>query len=176
MIEQPMTEEQAEEAAFKVAGRMGAPIPGISLTRDPEQPYPWEGPPRFTELKEALEYFFVLLSDEDKHGQMIALISNRTPIMDITKILLYKGFQDGLFNPDLMMLLVEPLAYMIMAFAENYQVDYIIDDDDDDDDDTNEPEALAMMDNKIKNIENIERPEALPQDMEERMPSLLDRR
>ena len=88
---------------------------------------------------------------------------------------LYEGFQEGLFNPDLMMLLVEPLAYMIMAFAENLQVDYVIEGDEDEEE-TNEPQALAMMDDKIRNIENIERPEELPENMEERMTSLLDRR
>ena len=170
-----ITEEQAEEETFRVAGQMGAAVPGISLTRDPEQPYPWEGQPEFTELKEALEYYFVYISEEEKYGKVIAAISNGVPIMDITKMFLYEGFQEGLFNPDLMMLLVEPLAYMIMAFAENLQVDYVIEGDEDEEE-TNEPQALAMMDDKIKNIENIERPEELPENMEERMTSLLDRR
>ena len=52
------------------------------------------------------------------------------PIMQIVKIILYRGFSDGLWNPDMMLILAEPLAYMIMALAERADVDFKIDEDD----------------------------------------------
>ena len=48
-------EEYNQEAinAFSQAGR---PIPGQSLTSNPDEPRQWEGPPDFTNFKEALDY------------------------------------------------------------------------------------------------------------------------
>ena len=41
-----------------------------------------------------------------------------TPITDVTHMLLVAGFSKGQFNPDLMMLLIEPIMYMLMAIAD----------------------------------------------------------
>ena len=39
----------------------GGPIPGQSLTSDPEQPRPWEKPPTYTNPREALMYISTLI-------------------------------------------------------------------------------------------------------------------
>ena len=41
------------------------PMPGQSLTNNPDQPWPWEKTPEFTNLDDAIEYFFALIVDED---------------------------------------------------------------------------------------------------------------
>jgi len=46
--------------------------------------------------------------------------------MDITQTLLFKGFTEGKWTPDLMMLLVEPVTYMILALAERAEIDPVI--------------------------------------------------
>ena len=48
---------------------------------------------------------------------MTALKSG-TSVADIASVILYRGFQTGQFNPDLMLLLLEPVMYMIMSLAE----------------------------------------------------------
>ena len=47
------------EAALK------GPIPGESLTNDPDSPYPFEKSPEFTTLKTANEYLFEKIIDEE---------------------------------------------------------------------------------------------------------------
>ena len=46
--------------------------------------------------------------------------------MELSQVILFKGFTEGKWNPDLMMLLAEPLAYMLMALAERQGINYTI--------------------------------------------------
>ena len=68
--------------------------------------------------------------------------------MDIVQVLFFQGFQDGLFNPDMMLLVAEPLAYMIAALAERADVDFVIiaddDEDEDDDEDSDAPQLFLL--------------------------------
>jgi hypothetical protein len=50
--------------------------------------------------------------------------------MELTQVILFKGFTEGKWNPDLMMLLAEPLAFMLIALAERQGIDYVIGRDD----------------------------------------------
>jgi hypothetical protein len=91
--------------------------------------------------------------------------------MDITQMILYQGFQEGLFNPDLMMMLAEPITYMLAAFAEQEQIEFIIqeDDEDDEDDEEEEPQSLPMMKQALKQVKTVDNPEVMP----EKVQSLL---
>lgn len=104
----------------------GRPIPGQSLTEDPSNPAPYEKPPQFTNVHEASEDIFIKLIDEDAYVRMISLLADGVPIMDIGQTILFKGFTEGKWNPDLMMLLIEPVAYMILALAERAGLDPVI--------------------------------------------------
>ena len=53
-------------------------------------------------------------------------VGDGTAIMDITQTLLFVEFQEGKFNPDLMFMLVEPVAYMIIALAEKLDLPMVI--------------------------------------------------
>ena len=53
---------------------------------------------------------------------------NNTTVLELAQITLYAGFYKGKWNPDLMMLLMEPVIYMIMALAERAGVEYRLDD------------------------------------------------
>ena len=106
--------------------RAGRAIPGQSLTNDPENPQPFERSPEFTEMRDALEYIFVSLTEEETYMPLMEEISNGFPVMDFVQVFLFEGFNNGKWNPDLMMLLAEPMTYMIMALAERLDIDYII--------------------------------------------------
>ena len=41
------------------------PIPGQSLTNDPASPMAFEKPPEFTNVDDAVEYFFAMIVDEE---------------------------------------------------------------------------------------------------------------
>jgi hypothetical protein len=105
----------------------GRPIPGQSLTNDPEQPNKWEKPTEFTVPREAMHYLLERLLDPAVAENTLVSLINGVGVIDIASIMLYTGFIEGKWSPDLMLLLAEPTMYMIMALAEKAEVDYILD-------------------------------------------------
>jgi hypothetical protein len=93
-------------------------IPGQSLTNDPNAPLPFEKAPQFTNLRDAIEFIFVKLTDEAVYVPMMQHVADGVPVMELVQLMLFEGFNQGKWNPDLMMLLAEPATYMIMALAE----------------------------------------------------------
>jgi hypothetical protein len=113
---------------------MNRPIPGQSLTTDPENPAPYERPPEFTNVHEASMYMWDFVTDDETYVALMTGISKGVPIMSIVQVLLFDQFQQGKFNPDLMMMLAEPLAYMLIALAERLDLDIKIDNDEEEGD------------------------------------------
>ena len=104
----------------------GRPVPGQSLTNSPEEKYNWEKPSEFTNVKEATLYVFEILTVPETVENMLMSVSNNVGIVDIASIVLYSGFLEGKWNPDVMTLLMEPTMFMIMALAEKAQISYIL--------------------------------------------------
>ena len=100
-------------------------IPGQGLTTDPDSPMPWEQTPEYTDLDEGLQYIFGLLIDPENYVPIMDVIDDGTPLMDITQGILFKGFTEGKWNPDLLMLLAEPMTYILLALAERANIDDI---------------------------------------------------
>lgn len=119
----------------KERGLMQGPIPGQSLTNDPANPAPYEKAPKFTNVHEANQYLWTYVTDEEIYPALMQAVSNETPIMQIVQVILFQEFQDGNMNPDLMLMLAEPLAYMLIALAERLDIDFIIDNEEDEEDD-----------------------------------------
>ena len=42
------------------------PTPGESLTRDPEQKFPWEQPPQLTEVDSVIKEIFINITEKEK--------------------------------------------------------------------------------------------------------------
>ncbi len=122
----------SEKAIGFMQGNMerGKAIPGQSLTNSPEDPYKWEQPSEFTNSKEAMLYVFENLTVPETTSNILLSLSKGIGVIDIASITLYTGFTEGKWNPDLMMLLMEPTMYMIMALAEKAEIVYIMDSED----------------------------------------------
>jgi hypothetical protein len=116
--------KQAEEHLFE------GPTAGQSLTNSPDTPYPWEGQPEITSVKVATEKIFFDLLKEDNLTTVATLMSQKTPVADIANLLLTAGFQKGKWNPDMMLSLLEPTMYMLLAIAEKAGIDPILNRDD----------------------------------------------
>lgn len=149
------------------AGQLARPVPGESLTNDPENPMPFEKAPEYTDLTTALEYYFATFTEEGTYDRLLEIIAGGTPIMDIVQLVLYQGFQEGLFNPDLMMMLAEPLAYMLAAFCEQENIEFVIQADDEEDR-QEEEQSLPMMKQALGQIK-----EPTPDVVPEQVQSLL---
>jgi len=161
-----------------LAENTGRPIPGQSLTNSPDESYPWESPPEFTNFKDALEYITDKLLIEENYMPMMQSVSDGVPLSDITTQLLYVGFREGKWNPDLLLLLVEPVMYVLMALAEKADIQYVLYGDEEQDE---EPET-DLESKKAKNIQEVARAKlgnvseipqgALPTDIAQQIQSL----
>jgi|TARA_R100000049_G_C1948972_1_gene95481 hypothetical protein len=114
-------------------GKMEGPIPGQSLTSNPDEPKPWERPPTHTKLNEALYSLFEMMTEEEMYIDIVSALGGGMPVVNLTRMILTDGFQKGAWNPDLMVQLIEPTMYMVMSMAEKAGVKYRIDDEDDPD-------------------------------------------
>tara|TARA_R100000687_G_scaffold83028_2_gene84361 strand:- start:99 stop:713 length:615 start_codon:yes stop_codon:yes gene_type:complete len=96
----------------------GRPIPGQSLTNDPDQAYNWERPPEIVTLQDGILDIFRTLIKKEVFTNLVGALRKGVPVEDIGSSILYNGFLNGKWNPDLMILLVEPSMYIIMAIGE----------------------------------------------------------
>lgn len=141
----------------------GSVIPGQSLTNDPDKPYAWETPPEFTNPHEAIDYILVTLLEPETIKNISKSLTAGASLIDITNVLLYSGFTGGKWTPDLMILLMEPTIYILMAIAERLDVEYLIDNEDEDDtlvagadvaavlsSEPEQPEIFKEMESQIK--------------------------
>lgn len=149
------------------------PMPGESLTNDPDTPQPYERPPEFTTKKEALRHFFSFITQEKKFMAIMDSLEEGVPVMDIVQLLLMRSFQKGEINPDLMLLLAEPLAYIILGLAERQGIQAVIVDDSDDPDIDEE----NIFRSKLQTITTPQDDEEVPmQEQIENASSLMERR
>ena len=132
------------------------PTAGQSLTNSPDNPYPWEQTPEITSVKVATEKIFFDLLKEDNLTTVATLMSQKTPVSDIANLLLVSGFQKGKWNPDMMLNLLEPTMYMLMAIAEKAGIDPVLTRDD-----TNvimeedEDESFRDLQNSKQQLKNV---------------------
>ena len=131
----------------------GKPIPGQSLTNDPDQRYPWESPPEYTDYKQALNFIADQLLDKEVYVPLMKGIGAGVPITDITLQMLQAGFEQGKWNPDLLMMLIEPTVYTLMALAEKANIQYRINGDEEEDMDEDDEKDIQMM--KQKNLQEL---------------------
>ena len=165
MLEQPTP--QLEE----YQGRMDRPIPGQSLTEAPDTSQPYVSSPEFTVIQEAIDYIFVTVTEEETYENVMSSIARGVSIMEITQLLLFAGFNEGKWNPDLMLLLAEPTAYMLMGLAERAGIDYKITDEDDDEINVF---GTALPQERAEQLESKEIPEETVEQLDNTdLPSLM---
>ena len=119
------------------------PIPGQSLTNSEDSRQPWEQPPVFTNIKQAREAVFLEILKEENLEVIINLLDDGMSVAKVTEMLLFIGYTKGQFNPDLMMLLAEPVMYMLLALCEAVGIEPIVNTDDGDD-----PEEMTAEENE----------------------------
>lgn len=189
-----------EQEGLDFLANRGRPIPGQSLTNSPDEAYAWEKTPQFTNLQSATDALFVELTEPEVYDSVLTMIEQGESIANVAQVVLYDGFQKGMFNPDLMMLLIEPTMYILMALAEKGGIDdYKIYNGEEEDELDDESELEGMdrvmdvakqklapkmksgvlprdIEAKIDELEIPERPSLLErQEMPQEEPSLLDR-
>ena len=93
-----------------------APVPGQSLTDKPGN-YPWEHPPEYTDLQEASEYVWDKLTEPLFAQQVIAMLDAGVPVEAIARVVIFAGFTEGKWTPDVAFIIAEPIMKMIAAIG-----------------------------------------------------------
>ena len=93
-----------------------APIPGQGLTDKPGN-YGWEHPPQFTDTSEAADFVWDKLTKPEFAEQVIAMLDSGIPVEAIGRIILFSGFVEGKWNPDVAFIIAEPVMKMIAAMG-----------------------------------------------------------
>jgi hypothetical protein len=176
-----------EQEGLDFLANRGRPIPGQSLTNSPDESYAWEKTPQFTNLQSATDALFVELTEPEVYDSVLTMIERGESIANVAQVILYDGFQKGMFNPDLMMLLIEPTMYMLMALAEKGGIDDYKIYNGEEEDEFDEDEQLEGMDKMMDIAKDKLAPKmksgVLPRDIEAKIeeldiparPSLLER-
>ena len=134
----------------------GGPIPGSSLTSDPDDPAPYEQPPEYVNVHEASEWLFSELIEKDRYDQLITALHEGIPVADVAQVILFSGFTQGKWDVNLMTLMIEPTMYIIMALAERAGVDFILHRDEDSEEDENDALSLGAELSKTR-LDNIQK-------------------
>jgi hypothetical protein len=189
-----MEDVNIQDSALELVNPFGRPIPGQSMTNDPDNPQPFEGPAEYSNHSEAIAWIVNQLFTEEMVLNVVDVLSNGLPVSELAYMILYEGFREGKWNPDLMMLLAEPVMYLLLYIAERADIeDVVIYTDEENEefeelDGTEKIKSISLAQNSINeqaklkemdaassiNLESI-LPEGLAQEVEERVPSLLER-
>lgn len=140
--------EEYNQAGIDALANSSRPIPGQSLTDSPDQSYPWESPPEYTNFQKAFNYLAEELLEEDIYVSLIVAMGQGVPISDIALQLLQRGFQEGKWNPDLLLMLIEPTMYLLMALAEKAEIEPRLYGDEEEDLDDEEQNARLQLQSK----------------------------
>ena len=91
-----------------------APIPGQSLTDTPGNA-PWEHPPQYTDPEQVLDGLYDKITNGEFTEQLIAMLDAGIPVEAIVRVMVFGGFMQGKFTPDMGFMIVEPLMKLIAA-------------------------------------------------------------
>ena len=171
----------SQEALDKLVAlkSQGAAIPGQSLTNSPDQPYPWEQPAEFANPRDAIDAILTQLLQPEAAKEIVKGLASGASVGDLAMAITYAKFTEGKINPDTMLLVMEPIMYLIMSIGEEANIQYNIDNDDIDEEDEEEiAEKLQEFENVFEQIQagamdKEIKPENLTEGVVEK--SLLDR-
>ena len=93
-----------------------APVPGQSLTDKPGN-YPWEHPPQYTDTQEASEYVWDKLTEPLFSQQVIGMLDAGVPVEAISRMVLFSGFTEGKWTPDVGFVLAEVVMKMVATIG-----------------------------------------------------------
>ena len=99
-----------------IGNEFDAPIPGQSLTDTPGN-YPWEHPAQYTDPEEATEYIWDRIHPDDFAEQVVVMLDAKIPVEAIARVILFGGFLEGKFSPDLAFIITEPVMQMITVIG-----------------------------------------------------------
>ena len=100
------------------------PVPGQSLTDEPGN-YPWEHAPQFATVEDASHAIWNGMHKEETMEKILVLLDAGLTVEEIVKVIVFAGFVEGKFNPDVGLLLVPIVSDMIVAMGKKAGIEKI---------------------------------------------------
>ena len=100
------------------------PVPGQSLTDEPGN-YPWEHAPQFATVEDASHAIWNGMHKEETMEKILVLLDAGLTVEEIVKVIVFAGFVEGKFNPDVGLLLVPIVSDMVVAMGKKAGIEKI---------------------------------------------------
>ena len=93
-----------------------APFPGQSLTDEPGN-YPWEHPPKNTDPETIVNDLFMRMTQPEALQEILVMLDAGVPVEAIVRVMVFTGFAEGEFNPDVGFIIIEPLMEAVATIG-----------------------------------------------------------
>ena len=100
-----------------------APIPGQALTHELGA-RPWQSPPQYSTVDEAIDYYTSRLSTPEATSQIIDILKMGIPVTSLANTIQMGSIMDGKHSIDVGMLVLPLIVDVIMFIAEQEGIDY----------------------------------------------------
>lgn len=98
-----------------------APVPGQSLTSEPKS-WAWERPPRFVKVEDAALFIWDKLHQQEQLERTIVLLDVGVSVDSLTKTIIFGGFVEGAYTPDVAALLFPIVQRMVFSIGKKAKV------------------------------------------------------
>ena len=103
--------EELQMPSGRTRSMFEAPVPGQSLTKEPQK-YPWESPPQFNNIDEAMQHYLNRFQDERVMFNLFSLMESKVPITAIAESMILHGFAEGLYISIILRLVLVSKCYL----------------------------------------------------------------
>ena len=93
-----------------------APIPGQALTGEPGSKT-WEQPPRYAKYEDALNTTMERLLSPKSAEKIVTMLEAGVPVEGIARTVVFSGFMEGQFTPDVGFMMARPVFEAIMTLG-----------------------------------------------------------
>lgn len=113
----PAPQQSAPAAPGAMFPVLDGPTPGQSLLGEPRSK-PWERPPQFVEVEDALDYIWRMLCKPAVTKSTLTMLSQGMSVEAMARTLLFTGFAEGKWSWDMCMLMGRSVCIMIAGLGK----------------------------------------------------------
>lgn len=103
----------------------GRPVPGQSWAAHEPKSTPWQAPPQFVKLEESMNFVMNQITEEHHLKTLLDIMDSGMSIEALTRTILFTGFSEGKWTPNLMMLMHKPVMLALIALAHRAELKHV---------------------------------------------------
>jgi hypothetical protein len=100
-----------------------APIPGMGMTHELGA-RPWQNPPLYTTVDEALDYYVPRMASDDFSEQLMDVMEMGIPLTTLANTIQLSGVMDGKHSADVGILIMPVLIEMMRFIGDSADIEY----------------------------------------------------